>query len=272
MTINWLYDVTISLYALSVCGYFIDFLENNRKVNRMAFWLLSIVWLLQSSIFLLKAYSVGEFPILTTTDGLFFLSWILVTFSLLINRLLRVDFFVLFTNLIGFIIMSINLFKPKEHISDVLAQHLMSDLLVIHITIAFVAYAAFTISFILSMMYLIEYNMLKKKKWGKRLARFGSLSKIEQLSSWCNLVGVPLLLISLVLGVIRAYSVIAGFNWFDPKVILSFIIFGVYSLYLYQRLGENVHGKPLIYWNTVGFLLLLINVFLSEKMTNFHLW
>ncbi|TCP32221.1 HemX protein [Scopulibacillus darangshiensis] len=272
MTINWLYDVTIVLYALSVCGYFIDFLENNRRVNRIAFWLLSIVWLLQTVIFFAKAYHVGEFPILTTKDGLFFLSWLIVTLSLLINRLLRVDFFVFFANLIGFTIMAINLFKSKDRISGVLAQHLMSDLLVIHITIAFISYAAFTISFILSLMYLVEYNMLKKKKWGKRLVRFGSLSKIDQLSFFCNLVGVPLLLTSLVLGIMRAYSIYPDFNWFDPKVIVSFIVFGIYCLYLYLRLGKNVYGKPLTFWNTLGFLLVLINVFLSEALTNFHLW
>ncbi|MFC7393731.1 cytochrome C assembly family protein [Scopulibacillus cellulosilyticus] len=272
MTLNLLYDLTICLYVLSVCGYFIDFLENNRKANRIAFWLLSIIWFLQCGIFIVKAHYTGEFPILTITDGLFFLSWILVTLSLLINRILRVDFFVFFTNLAGFILMAISLFKPKDPVRDELSKHLMSDLLVIHITIAFLAYAVFTISFILSMMYLIEYRMLKQKKWGKRLVRFGSLSQIEKWSFFCNLVGVPLLLISLVLGIIRAYTALSDFSWYDPKVISSFLVIAAYCLYLYQRLGKNVHGKPLIYWNAAGFLLVLINVFLSETLTNFHFW
>ena len=45
----------------------------------------------------------GRFPVLTIFEGLYFYAWVLVTFSLVINRLLRVDFIVFFTNVIGFI-------------------------------------------------------------------------------------------------------------------------------------------------------------------------
>lgn len=272
MSLSWLYDLTISLYALSVLGYFIDFLINNRKANKIAFWLLSIVWVLQTLIFALKMKELGAFPVLSPSDGLFFYAWILVTLSVFINRLFKVDFFVFFSNLVGFIIMSINLFKPTQHGEDVLSKHLMSELLAIHITMAFLAYGAFTLSFIYSMMYLIEYYMLKRKKWGKRLIRFGSLEKIDQLAFLCNIVGVILLSLSLILGMVRAYSTIPNFHLDDPKVILSFIVIGAYSFYLYQRVGNNVYGKPLIYWNTVAFLLLLVNIFLSETLTHFHLW
>ncbi|WP_085523210.1 cytochrome C assembly family protein [Tuberibacillus sp. Marseille-P3662] len=272
MLISPLYDVTIIIYAMSVCSYFIDFLYHNRKANQLAFWLLSIVWVLQFAIFLLKMGKAGEFPILTPLDGLFFLSWILVTASLLVNRFMRISFFVFFINVVAFMIMAITLFKPRDDVSQVLLQHLMSDLLVIHITIAFLAYAAFTLSFILSMMYLIEYQMLKNKKWNQRLVRFDSLAKIEQLSFWCNLIGVPLLLISLILGMTRAYNVALDIAWYDPKVILSFVMMGTYSFYLYKKMGEGVHGRSLVFWNTIGFLLLLINIFLSETLTDFHLW
>ncbi|GAE34925.1 hypothetical protein [Halalkalibacter akibai] len=102
---NWIYPITIILYSISLLGYFIDFLQNNRKVNRMAFWLLSIVWVLQTVFFIIRASELERLPLLTPFEGLFFYAWLVVTLSLAINWFFRVDFLVLFTNLIGFSMM-----------------------------------------------------------------------------------------------------------------------------------------------------------------------
>lgn len=47
--VRWIYDLTIFLYAASVLFYFNDFLQSNRKVNRLAFGLLVVVWALQTA-------------------------------------------------------------------------------------------------------------------------------------------------------------------------------------------------------------------------------
>ncbi|GGE42552.1 cytochrome c assembly protein [Pullulanibacillus camelliae] len=272
MTMHWLYDITVILYAACVCSFFIDFLQNNRKAHQLAFWLLSIVWVLQLITVVLKVSYTKEFPILTPIDGLFFVAWIIVSASLVMHRFFKLYFFGFFANLVGFAIMVITLFQPNDPAAPILGQRLMSDLLIIHISIALLSYAAFAISFILSMMYLVEYRLLKQKKWDQRLIHFGSLARLEQGAFYCNLLGVPLLLISLLLGIIRATDVFSNVNWLDSKIITSFLVLLAYCLYLYQRLGKNVYGKPLVFWNIVAFLLVLINVFLSEVFTGFHLW
>ena len=70
---SWMYDVTVYIYAISVLMYFSDFLQSNRRVNRMAFWLLAIVWILQSIFFISQMVSKDYFPILTLFETLFFL-------------------------------------------------------------------------------------------------------------------------------------------------------------------------------------------------------
>jgi HemX protein len=269
-SIGWIYDVTIIIYALSVLGYFIDFLQNNRKVNKAAFWLLSIVWIMQSTFLASQVITTGEFPILTKAEGLYFYAWVLVTFSLIINRIFRVDFFVFFTNVLGFIIMTLHLFAPISHNSSMLSEQLVSELLVIHITIAILSYGAFTLSFIFSVMYLLQYQMLKKKKWGKRLLRLGDLSKLDRFAFILNMTGVPMLLLSLILGTIWAYIQIDGFQLFDAKVVGSFTVLIVYSLYLYLRVGKKIQGKLIVHLNIGAFLVLLINFFLFGSLSNFH--
>jgi HemX protein len=269
---SWLYDITILLYALSVLGYFIDFLQNSRKVNQFAFWLLSIVWVLQSAFLVTQIIEIGGFPILTPFEGLFFYAWVIVSLSLLINWFFRVDFFVFFANVLGFSIMAINLFATREQASSLLTEQLMSELSIIHITMAFLSYGAFSLSFIFSIMYLILYQMLKRKKWNKRLRRFGDLSQLEKLSYLCSVLGVPLLLLSLILGIVWAILKVDQFSLFDAKVIISFFVLGAYSTYLYQKVAREMEGRSLALWNVAAFLIVLINVFLSGTLSEFHFW
>lgn len=269
---SWVYDLTIVIYALSVLLYFIDFLNNNRKANRIAFWLLSIVWILQTIFFIMRMIDTGRIPILTIFEGLYFYSWVLITLSLVINRLVRVDFIVFFTNVLGFFIMALHTFAPAQHQSTLLAEQLVSELLFIHITMAILSYGAFTISFVFSILYLLQYNLLKKKRWGKRLIRLGDLSKLDHMSNVLNMIGVPMLLLSLILGLLWAYIKLEHFQWYDFKVIGSFFVLTAYSYLLYLRFGRGLEGKAISTWNAAAFLVLLINFFLFGSLSRFHIW
>ena len=267
-----LYELTIIIYALSVLLYFIDFLHNNRKANQTAFWLLAIVWLLQTIFLFSRMIQTGRFPILTVFEGLYFYAWVLITLSLVINRLLRVDFIVFFANVLGFFIMALHTFAPMQHESAVVAGQLVSELLIIHITMAILSYGAFSLSFIFSLLYLIQYNLLKKKKWGKRLLRIGDLSRLDHMSYVLNVIGVPMLLLSLILGMIWAYIKVPDFPWYDAKVLGSFTVLIIYSTYLYMRIAKKLQGKAIALWNIGSFLLLLINFFLFGSLSRFHIW
>ncbi len=272
MELTRIYELIVILYAASVLLYFIDFVQNNRKANSIAFWLLSIVWVLQTAFLILRMFETGRFPILTVSEGLYFYAWVLITLSLVINRLFRVDFMVFFTNVIGFLIMAIHTFAPLETYTAVQSERLVSELLIIHITMAILSYGAFSVSFVFSALYLVQYNLLKKKKWGKRLLRIEDLTKLDYMSYVLILIGVPLLLLSLILGIIWAYIKYVDFHWYDTKVLGSFLMFVAYSAYLYARLRRGIQGKAIAMWNIGLFLVLLINFFLFGSLSNFHFW
>lgn len=263
-------ELMIVLYAFSIFLYFIDFLQPNRKANKFAFWLLSIVWGLQSFFLFAQMMQTGRFPVLNISEGLYFYAWVLVTLSLVVNRLLRVDFFVFFTNVIGFIMIAIRTFAPSDAVSTEVASQLISELLLIHITMAILSYGAFSLSFVFTILYLIQYNLLKKKKWGKRLLRIQDLAKLDYMSYVLNMIGVPVLILGLILGIIWAYLKIPDFHWYDAKVLGSFTVLGIYCFYLYARVVKNWQGKNIAFLNAASFLVLLINFFLFGSLSNFH--
>ncbi len=268
-----LQELTVVLYALSVLLYFIDFLHNNRRANRIAFWLLSFVWVSQTVTLFFYMLKMGRFPVLTLFEGLYFYAWVLITFSMVINRLLKVDFIVFFTNVIGFMIMVMHTFAPDQLVSGgVSAEQLMSELLFIHITAAILSYGAFSLSFVFSLLYVIQYNLLKQKKWGKRLVRISDLSKLEHISYVLNVIGIPLIMIGIILGSRWAYLTLPDVNWFDAKVIATIFVIMIYCMYLYLRISKGVTGKSLAMWNMAAFLILLINFFLIGNFSTFHMW
>jgi HemX protein len=272
MYMTRLHEFTVVLYAVSVLLYFIDFLHNDRRANRFAFWLLAIVWVLQTIFLFLYVKKTGRFPVLTIFEGLYFYAWVLITLSLVINKLLRVDFTVFFTNVLGFIVMAVHTFAPVQVESEVLAQKLVSELLLIHITMAILSYGAFSLSFVFSLLYLLQYDLLKRKKWGKRLIRLGDLSKLEHMSYVLTVIGVPMLLLALILGLQWAYIKVPDVSWFDSKIVGSFIVLISYSCYLYLRIRKQVYGKTLAYWNIASFFIVLINFLLFGSLSAFHFW
>jgi HemX protein len=267
-----LHELTVVLYAFSVLLYFFDFLHHNRKANRIAFWLLAFVWVLQTVFLGIYMYKTGRFPVLTIFEGLYFYAWILVTLSIAINHLLRVDFIVFFTNILGFTVMAIHTFAPMQYSSHLMAKQLVSELLLIHITMAILSYGAFSLSFVFSSLYLLQYDLLKRKKWGSRLIRLADLDKLEKSSYILAVIGVPMLLLSLILGLQWAFLKVPGMPWYDMKIIGSFLLLIAYSILLYLHIMKNLSGRKLAIWNTAAFLIVLINFFLFGRLSSFHLW
>ncbi|MBM7648918.1 HemX protein [Bacillus ectoiniformans] len=267
-----LHELMVIIYAISILFYFIDFLNQNRKANKIAFWILSIVWVLQTIFLFLYMMRTGRFPVLTIFEGLYFYAWVLITLSLVINRLLRMDFTVFFTNVIGFVIMVIHTFAPVQIESQAMAEKLVSELLLIHITMAIVSYGAFSLSFIFSALYLLQHRLLKMKKWNQRLWRLGDLQKLEKLSYILNAIGVPMLLLSLILGLTWKFIKLPDVSWFDLKIITSLVLLTIYSTFLYLKVRKEMFGKSLALLNSAAFLIILINFFLVSRLSSFHFW
>ncbi|WP_202080246.1 cytochrome C assembly family protein [Caldalkalibacillus salinus] len=269
---NLFYELIIILYACSVLFYFVDFLQHNRKANRLAFWLLSIVWISQTALLTVKMIEQEHLPLFSRFDTLFFFAWLLITFSLLINWFFRMDLFLFFTNVVGFTVMALSLFVAGRGIPEEMAQQLSSEWLTIHISMAFLSYAAFTLSFIFSVLYLFQHKLLKRKKWSKQFLRGPSLAQLDKISFYLNLIGFPVLLLSLILGIVWAINTVEAAFWFDTKVVFSLFVLLMYGIYLYQRVVRGWSGKKIVELNCVCFFVLLTNYFISSLFSRFHIW
>lgn len=270
LEIRGVQEVMLIIYGASVMGYFIDFVQHNRRANVIAFWLLTMVWILQTFFLLYQILVKLNFPILSIYESLFFYAWILITFSLVINRFFNVHFLVFFTNLFGFFIMLLSMTANATSKGNDQGIQLVGEILIAHITLALISYGFFTLSFVFSIMFLLQYKLLKNKKGYRLLKRLGDLEGLDRLSFQTVTIGIPSLLISMILGIVWAYSSGAEFYWYDIKTIGSFVVLIVYSIYLALRLGKGYQGKSISLINSGAFLFLLTNFLLFSTLSSFH--
>ena len=266
-----LYELMIILYGLSIVLYFTDYLYKNVKFRRVAFWFVSIVWILQILFIVLFIFETKRFPILSLYEGVFFYAWLLTTLSIVLHCIARVDLPVFFINVLSFIFMTIHLFAPQTN-AQIVGDSLISEMLLIHISFAIMSYAAFSVAFVFSLLYLILYRILKRKKLNNLWSRLPSL---QQMVKWINLstiIGIPLLLISLILGLEWAFLTLENVSIFDVKILGSFIVSVIYLIiFLLHRRGKLV-GTTYAQVHVYLFLLVVVNFFLGSKLSNFHLW
>ncbi|PKR79135.1 cytochrome C assembly protein [Halalkalibacillus sediminis] len=264
------YEIIVILYGLSLICYFYDFVQRDRKANQLAFWLLLVVWILQTIFLFTKIYITSTLPVFNLAEGLYFYAWLILLVSIVINYFYKVDFIVFVINLVGFMMMMGFLVSNTIQSDTLFSGQFIGELLLAHIVLAFIAYTLFTLSFAFSALYIVQFYLLKKKKWPQLLRRIGSLGQLDNLSFLMMILATPVLLIALILGVSWAYTTDDLFYWIDAKTVGSFVVLIVYCVILYLRVSKKIVGKNIALFNAIAFSILLLNYIFVSLFTNFH--
>lgn len=271
ITNNMLYDIMIYVYALSLLFYFSDAADASRRAKRIGTGLLIFVWILQTGYLLYRIVLHLHLEVYALFEYLFIFSWLLVTISLVMSRFFRLEYVVFFANVVGFVVLVLNLLtKPGVFIS-LGSGELSRTLLYLHIVLISCAYAVFTISMILSFMYLFLHRGLKRKRWSKSMKRLPSLEVMERYIFRLVITGLPLLVMSLAVAVTAIIIEGKMALLLDFKVFSSFTAVIVYFFYMFLRTVLQQSGVNTAIWNIAAFTLLLSNWF-ANSLSQFHNW
>jgi HemX protein len=272
VTKSWLYDAIIYIYALSLLFYFSDFVGSNRSAKRMGTGLLSFVWVLQTIYLVLGLIYHDPTVAFSMFETLFLLTWLLVTVSLVVNRFFRIDLFVFTVNVLGFSVLALNFFSNPKVSPTLASWNINDELLFIHISLSIASYTAFVVAGVFSAMYLFLHRQLKEKNWSKLMQRLPSLDKTDHYSYVSVIIGAPLLLLGMSLGVVWIALEGDPSLFFDPKVINSWFVLLAYIFYLFQRLMLKTPGYKLALWNLAAFFIMALNVVFANFYSSFHQW
>ncbi|MFB5678534.1 cytochrome c biogenesis protein CcsA [Paenibacillus terreus] len=265
------YDALIYTYALSLLFVFSDCIRRNASAKRIGTGLLVVVLVFQVVFMGIRTWVEGHLPFLITYDFLFLFAFILVIISLIMSRYQRLEFTVFLLNLIGFSVIVLNKLWFQLADNPLASWQTVHGLLILHIALANLGFAALTVAAVFSLMYLFLHRRLKAKKWTETTRRLPSLEVLDRYTHKAMLIGAPLLAVSVLIAVI---SIIAEGRWvllLDLKVLATAASMCVYVIYLVSKRSNQHSGLVMARWALVGYAFLIMN-FLANSWSVFHQW
>lgn len=145
---------------------------------------------------------------------------------------------------------------------------LSGPLFAFHVTLAILGYAAFTLSFVLAQLYLIQIHQIHKRKLGLLFSRLPALDVLSRMHHTSIGIGVVSMSVASTLGLIWAKH-----NWgtyWDPKVAVTFLLIAVYVFCLLAGRLLGWSGKRIAWLSIAGYFLLLfsytiVNLFITQE-------
>ncbi len=268
-TERWAVDFVVYVYVLSLLFSYAMLLRPNRQAKIISNILLVIVWIVLTGDLIIRW--LGSSELYGQVDPLLLYTWALISITLFISLLFHLDLFVFCAGLIGITVLAIHIFvfQTAELTTP---PGVITDLIMVHITLAITAYAAFSLAGICAMLYLISHHSLKRKKWNLWVRRLPSLDQLERFLIWLVGIGLLLLFISMILGAIWAYETFGTLHWTDIKVISSITVFLIYMILFSMAWKRWISTTKIAWWFLLAMILIVINYFLSEVHFSFHHW
>lgn len=254
-------------YALSFAGYVSYF---RAKRSRTAAWtrkaLLTSV-LVHTGYLALLTREMGHLPVGDLFKVLTATSWFFVVVYLILEmRLKEVTMGVFFLPLVTVLQVISNLFIDLE---KPLAPVLTDVLFEVHVALTISAYAAFSISFISSVMYILLSREIQSKKLGIFFERLPSLQFFEDLNNHAVNIGLILVSAGILLGVYMGINVWEGAWALDPKPLAVVITWCIYFALFVGRKSVGWQGRrsaivSVIAYNWLLFSFLVVSIFFSK--------
>jgi ABC-type uncharacterized transport system permease subunit len=140
--------------------------------------------------------------------------------------------------------------QPPEFASPILRK----GWIVAHVTLIFLGYAALFLSFVASLLYLLQERSLKSKRLRNTRLRMPALEVIDEMGYRSLLLGFPLMTLGLIAGTWVAEAQFGAVFFRDPKIVLSLLMWAVYMLLLYTRWNAGWRGRKAAFLSTFAFL------------------
>ena len=142
--------------------------------------------------------------------------------------------------------------------------------MVLHISALFVGYAALFLTFIASVMYLMQERELKSKKPWAFYHRLPSLEALDALAHRTLVVGMPFMTLGIITGFIWAGTTWEGPWGLDWKIIASVLTWLGYLAIFASRVAGRLRGRRAAYFAMAGFAALMFTFLVISYVSGVH--
>lgn len=252
--------ITGLLYFIAFVFHLAAFLGGSEQANRWALVLVRVGFLIHTFFFFLETKAEGSaFPVANFGEIMAFFSWSLAfVYLVLLAKVPSESFGLILSPLLSLLVIAGLL---GVHSATTVPPSPLNPYFALHLGTAFFAYASFTLSFTASVLYLIQYRELKRKRGGNFYQRLPSLEALESLIYQPMAWGSFLLALAVGIGFLWAKSAFGTYWLWEPKTVSTIGIIFFYVALVYFHYGRSSHGKRWVVMNLIAFGFVFFNFF-----------
>ncbi|MFZ3216935.1 MAG: cytochrome c biogenesis protein CcsA [Candidatus Acidiferrales bacterium] len=266
---NLLGDLSLALYLASFFCYGRNLYAPNVWVGRVASLLLAAGIVVQYLALYQRSLALHTLPYDDLYGSMSLFAWLLgITYLGLevFHRQRSVGAFV--TLLLVCWIVLLGLLTPRSLAVPSVPR---GAIFAFHVTLNTWAYAAFALSFVLSVIYLVQDRVLRSRRLGAAFWRFPALDVLERMARSSVYVGLVALIFGVSMGLIWEHRLRGSYSFGDPKVIITAAIFAVYTAYLLLSRSATWRGARAALLCAFNFVIVLFSyTVVNLYLTRFH--
>lgn len=140
-----------------------------------------------------------------------------------------------------------------------LLPSLRSYWLVIHVSVAILAVALFSLGALMSLLYVVKSRLTQRTRGPRLLVALPETKTLEETAYALHIVAFPLWTFTLIAGAIWAEQAWGAYWQWDPKEVWTFVIWVVYAAYLHARATSGWSREAAAFIALAGYISILIN-------------
>jgi cytochrome c-type biogenesis protein CcsB len=248
---KWILIVTIVLYSLGLLNSIFGFYQKRQVYVKIALALVACGFAFHTLFLVLLGLERQHFPITNLSESLCFFAWCISLIFLAADLKYKINVLGPFVLPLASLLTIISqLFWEENHS---IPPNLRSGWVYFHSSIAFIAYAAFFLTFISAILYLIQEKELKHKNFRFLYFRLPSLQLCNELWRRSLYVGFVAMSLTMVTGAFWAQQAWGSFWSWDPKQTASLVTWIIYMILVNYRLSSKWRGRVAAYISITGF-------------------
>ncbi|HYM06341.1 MAG TPA: cytochrome c biogenesis protein CcsA [Terriglobales bacterium] len=138
-----------------------------------------------------------------------------------------------------------------------------------HVTLILIGYGGLLFSFVASMLYLVQEKNLKAKSTHGFWSRLPSLATMDEIGYRCLIYGFPFMTLGLIGGSVLAEAKFGPKYFLDTKILLSILMWVVYTVLLYTRWSAGWRGRRAAYLSAFAFVAAIL-AWVANNMSHTH--
>ena len=259
-----LFVVTLALYCITMLLHFFYVAVKKPVLSKLAIRIQFGALLMHTAAIILRGIAMGRLPMANQYEFSTAFAWALTLLSLIF--ILKFSFPVLGA-FASPVMLLLAVYAGVQKLNELrvieangidsirnLMPALRSSWLGIHVSTVIIAYGAFGVSFVLSIIFLLRDKMKENGFWDQHIPK---KEKLDTISYRCVSLGMMFLTVTIGIGGIWAENAWGSYWSWDPKETWALVTWVIYLVYLHLRIRKGWNGKTAAIFGTVGFICVL---------------